>query len=193
MQFLLYFCLLIGFCLFRSVSATKNQSEEAVSIIESPYNKEQHEEPILANEKDVETLARLVLMRGHVVIDDKHKLTVDETRMDRLIDYLHVHQNDKVTSAGRIAYLYPATEERDLACNTWPMELKKTVELCKTVTSECLSSYEMMQLIPKASTFHQALARLCPLILFRQTRPLCRSPSIKHQENEIKLKLVVSS
>lgn len=144
--------------------------------------------PILTEIKDIERLARFVLLRGHIIVDPTHKIKVNESRVSRLIDYLH----DIQLREGRISPM----EERELGCHQMDNKKKNVKELCEAVTSDCLSASDMLELLPKSSVdFHQIIARLCPLILFRQTRPICYGDALKSQHDieDGKLKLVEPS
>jgi hypothetical protein len=145
--------------------------------------------PILTDIKDIERLARFVLLRGHIIIDPTHKVKVNESRVSRLIDYLHDIQLRKGTR--RISPM----EERELGCHQLVNKKKNVKELCEAVTSDCLSASDMLELLPKSVDFHQIIARLCPLILFRQTRPICYDDALKSQHDieDGKLKLVEPS
>ena len=147
-------------------------------------------EPILNDIKDVERLARFVLLRGHIILDPTHRVEMNESRISRLIDYFHDIQLRKGSRRKS------PMEDRDLGCEQFANKKHNTKELCEAVTSECLSSSEMLDLVPKSSiAFHQIIARLCPLILLQQTRPICYGDAHRSQQEEDnqKLKLIEPS
>lgn len=164
-----------------SFNADNNSSKEKSSSTNTP---------ILTEIKDIERLARFVLLRGHIIIDPTHKVKVNESRVSRLIDYLHDIQLRK--GKRRISPM----EERELGCHQMVNKKENVKELCEAVTSDCLSASDMLELLPKSSVdIHQVIARLCPLILFRQTRPICYDDALKSQHDieDGKLKLVEPS
>ncbi|XP_054168174.1 metal cation symporter ZIP8-like [Oppia nitens] len=145
-------------------------------------------EPILTTIKDVERMTRFILLRGHIILDPTHKIYLNESRVSRLIAYFHDIQLRK--GSGR------PLDDRDLGCDQFANKKKNSQELCQMVTSECLSSSEMLDLVPKSTMdFHQIIARLCPLILFQQTRPICYGDShrTQHDEEDQTLQLVEPS
>lgn len=145
----------------------------------STLEKENQIESILETINDVEQLASFVLMRSHIIIDPTHKIRIDETKMEKVLDYLDETLNRMSN---------PATEDRDLGCEYISDNHAK--ELCEVVTSDCLSSNEMLDLLPQGLVkFEQQMARLCPLILFRQTRPICHDgyePNGNEEEEKLK-------
>ena len=144
--------------------------------------------PILNDIKDIERLARFVLLRGHIILDPTHRVELNESRISRLIDYFHDIQ------LRRGSRRKSPMEDRDLGCQQFANKKHNTKELCEAVTSECLSSSEMLDLVPKSSiAFHQIIARLCPLILLQQTRPICYGDAHRQEEEDQTLKLIEPS
>ncbi|XP_053214044.1 metal cation symporter ZIP8-like [Panonychus citri] len=126
-------------------------------------------DPILDSNRDVEILTAFILVRGHIVIGPESEMDLDSTVLDKLITHLYKLQRRSLSPSGLM--LYPAMEERDLGCESLPSPVSS---LCSAVTKECLSAADMISMMPKKIvSLHQALTRLCPLILFRQTRVLC--------------------
>uniref|UniRef100_T1KID1 Uncharacterized protein n=1 Tax=Tetranychus urticae TaxID=32264 RepID=T1KID1_TETUR len=125
--------------------------------------------PILDTNLDIELLAAFVLIRGHVVIGPESEMDLDTIVLDKLVNHLYKLQRRSFSPTGLL--LYPAMEERDLGCDSLTSDNRP---LCHAVTQECLSAADMISMMPKKIvSLHQALTRLCPLILFRQTRVLC--------------------
>ena len=190
MQYLLAFYVIITtFSLFASLDYNEEEHEESHLNSSSKPNTLANNEPILNNIKDMERLARFVLLRGHIILDPTHKVKMNESRVSRLIDYFHDIQLRKGSRRRS------PMEDRDLGCDHFPHK-KNTKEICDAVSSECLSATEMLDLVPKSSIdFHQVIARLCPLLLFQQTRPICAGDALRSQqeENDQMLKLVEPS
>ena len=162
--------------------------DSLVNITSIPLNEKTALEPILNDIKDIERLTRFVLLRGHIILDPSHRVVINELRISRLIDYFHDIQLRK--GSRRMSPM----EDRDLGCEQIASKRHNTKEMCEVVSSECLSSTEMLDLVPKSSVdFHQIIARLCPLILFQQTRPICSGDTIRSQQDEHVLKLVEPS
>jgi len=144
--------------------------------------------PILASTQDIDILAAFVLLRGHIVIGPETITEVNQNLLDKLLFHLNKIDYRLNTPNGRL--LLPATEERDLGCDYLPNYVRP---LCNVVETKCLSTQDMINLIPfQANTLHQAIARLCPLILFRQTKSICNFRP-HHESSERKLKLVEPS
>ncbi|RWS30113.1 zinc transporter ZIP14-like protein 1 [Leptotrombidium deliense] len=150
-----------------------------VSIIRANSTTVNH--AYLNTTKAMEKLAHLVLMRGHVLIGPSHSLQADEIFVEKLLDYLYVIQRRTHFPGGR--RLFPATEERDLACDS---RKGNTKQLCHLVSSHCVSAQDIYAIEPKAA-FHQVISRICPLLLFRQMRPICKTQSIPENSNNLKL------
>ncbi|KAH7646791.1 zinc transporter zip14-like protein 1 [Dermatophagoides farinae] len=126
---------------------------------------------MINNMSDIVKLVRFVLLRGHIVLDASHRVLVkNESRIDRLMDYLHDIQ------LRRGKYRILPMEDRDLACQYIADTKLHIKKLCRAATFDCLSASELIQMLPSSTkTFHQAITRLCPLLLFRQSRPICVS------------------
>ncbi|OTF75381.1 zinc transporter ZIP14-like protein, partial [Euroglyphus maynei] len=134
-------------------------------------NGTQHQIGMINNMADIVKLVRLVLLRGHIVLDVSHRVLVkNESRIDRLMNYLH----DIQLRRGKHRII--PMEDRDLACEHLPDTKLHIKKLCRAATFDCLSASELIQMLPSTiTTFHQAITRLCPLLLFRQSRPICVS------------------
>lgn len=140
----------------------------------------------ITNMSDIVKLVRFVFLRGHIVLDASHRVLMrNESRIERLMDYLH----DIQLRRGKKRVL--PMEDRNLACEDIPQSKLHLRELCSAATFDCLSASEMMDLLPKTIAFHQAIARICPLLLFRQSRPICIADVKKlldaHLNQKIKL------
>lgn len=178
--------LLQSIALIRSLDYHDEVHEEWYA--NSSMNEKSTSEPILNDIKDIERLTRFVLLRGHIILDPSHKVMINELRISRLIDYFHDIQLRKGSRRRS------PMEDRDLGCELIANKKPNTKEMCDVVSSECLSSSEMLELVPKSSIdFHQIVARLCPLILFQQTRPICSGDTVRSQQEEQVLKLVEPS
>ena len=153
-------------------STTKPKSLEMnEKKVKNNKNGTQHQIGMINNMSDIVKLVRFVLLRGHIVLDASHRvLVMNESRIDRLMNYLH----DIQLRRGKHRIL--PMEDRDLACeyiSDTKLHIKK---LCRAATFDCLSASELIQMLPSTiTTFHQAITRLCPLLLFRQSRPICVS------------------
>ncbi|KAI1293668.1 hypothetical protein HDE_06370 [Halotydeus destructor] len=120
---------------------------------------------------DVELMAKLTLMRDHVIIDPVKE--VDEKIMVNLMDHLYLNQLRRHTPGGRL--ILPALGRRDVGCDTSSKKQDHRISaLCNVVTAKCLSAEHVMNIFPpKPVTLAQSLAYTCPLLLFRLDRPLC--------------------
>lgn len=140
----------------------------------------------ITNMSDIVKLVRFVFLRGHIVLDASHRVLMrNESRIERLMDYLH----DIQLRRGKNRVL--PMDDRDLGCEDIPDSKLHLRELCKAATFDCLSASEMMDMLPKSIAFHQAITRICPLLLFRQSRPICIADAKKlidvHLNQKIKL------
>lgn len=153
------------------------------SIIKK-YNRPKKNVGLLTNMSDIVKLVRFVLLRGHIVLDASHRVMVkNESRIDHLMDYLHN------TQLRRGKHRILPMDDRDLACeyiSNTKLHIKK---LCHAATFDCLSAYELMQMLPKSIKFHQAIARICPLLLFRQSKPICLADSKKLLDTQLNKKI----
>lgn len=123
---------------------------------------------VLTNMSDIVKMVRFVLLRGHIVLDANHMVLVkNESLIERLMDYLHVIQLRRGKNR-----LLPM-EDRDLACDEIPDSKLHIKVLCKMATFDCLSASDLIPMLPPSISFHQAITRICPLLLFRQLRPVC--------------------
>src|SRR5699024_5504090 len=64
-------------------------------------------------------------------------------------------------------------------------------ELCNAATFDCLSASEMIQMLPQSIAFHQAITRICPLLLFRQSRPICIADVKKLLDAQLNQKIIL--
>uniref|UniRef100_T1KA58 Zinc transporter ZIP4 N-terminal domain-containing protein n=1 Tax=Tetranychus urticae TaxID=32264 RepID=T1KA58_TETUR len=145
------------------------QSIKATSVTSDRQPLWNRSNPILDTNLDIELLAAFVLIRGHIVMGPESEMDLDTIVLDKLINHLYKLQRRSFSPTGLL--LYPAMEERDLGCDSLAPDNRP---LCHAVTQECLSAADMISMMPKKIvSLHQALTRLCPLILFRQTRVLC--------------------
>ncbi|KAF7488643.1 Zinc transporter ZIP8 [Sarcoptes scabiei] len=147
---------------------------------------------LVSNMLDIVKLVRFVLLRNHIVLDASHRVLVQNgSRIDRLLDYLHQIQLRK--GKHRISPM----DDRDLACDEIVDSKMHIKKLCHAATFDCLSASEFIQMLPKPIAFHQAIARICPLLLFRQTRPICLGDVKKllddHDRMKKKIQLVEPS
>lgn len=139
---------------------------------------------VITNMSDIVKMVRFVLLRGHIVLDASHKVIVrNESRIDRLLNYLHEIQLRR--GKNRILPF----DDRDLACDVIPNTKIHLKALCKAATFDCLSASDMMHLLPRSITFHQAVTRICPLLLFRQSRPICVADAKKLLDQRITKKI----
>lgn len=139
---------------------------------------------------DIVKLLRFVFLRGHIILDASHRVILrNESRIERLMNYLH----DIQLRRGKHRLL--PMEDRDLACDELPENNPHIRELCQAATFDCLSASDLIKMLPPTLGFHQAITRLCPLLLFRQSRPICVADLKKRLDEHFiqKIKLVEPS
>lgn len=69
-----------------------------------------------------------------------------------------------------------------------PSSYKSPLQVCQAVTGDCLSTENLVQLLPPSITsFDKALVRLCPVVLFRIMNHLChkQSNTLDSQHDEL--------
>lgn len=93
---------------------------------------------IITNMSDIVKLVRFVFLRGHIVLDASHRVIVkNESRIERLLDYLH----DIQLRRGKHRVL--PMDDRDLGCEDIPDSKLHLKELCNAATFDCLSASEL--------------------------------------------------
>lgn len=140
------------------------------------------DQPILLYQDDIEMLTALVLYRSYVILDAPSRLNTSEANLDRFLDFMVLKRRG---GGGRIRPLFKSgLKEREMGCSRLPPDVQP---LCSMVSSSCLSSSQILSLLPidRVETLPRALVRLCPLFLFRQRRPLCEHPIHSHSESEL--------
>lgn len=151
--------LLILFCLF-----TPNQSS-------SSQFKWDRSKAILKSLKDLDILTTYILIRGHFVIGPGTDLRLDKEALEKLLIHTYKLYERHLQVGGPI--MYPPLEDRDLRCEYLPTKVKP---LCRAVSERCLLPETMINMLPYSVKYiHQAITRLCPLILFHQSRYFCKS------------------
>lgn len=126
--------------------------------------------PILSTFKDASLLSAYVLIRGHIMFGPEDEaIDLDEDVLRKLLSHLHKAQQRHYTAAGPL--VYPALKERDIGCDSLPSNAEA---LCNAVMRRCLSVNDVLSMFStQVKYFHQALARMCPLMVFRQKRYIC--------------------
>lgn len=69
----------------------------------------------IEDETDIEIMAKLVLMRDHVIIDPTAASEIDETMMNKLMNFIYINSNRPHTPGGRL--ILPALDGRDIGCD----------------------------------------------------------------------------
>ncbi|XP_074602565.1 metal cation symporter ZIP8-like [Brevipalpus obovatus] len=126
--------------------------------------------PILSNFKDASLLSAYVLIRGHIMFGPEDEaVDLDEDVLGKLLSHLYKVQQRHYSAAGPL--VYPALKERDIGCDSLPINAEA---LCNAVMRRCLSVDDVLGMFPtQVKYFHQALARMCPLMVLRQKRYIC--------------------
>lgn len=135
---------------------------------------------ILADLKDASLLSAYVLIRGHIMFGPEDEaVDLDGDVLRKLQTYLFKVKHRQYSPAGSL--LHQALKERDIGCDSLPDDTKP---LCKIVMEQCLPPERILDMFPlDIQYFHQAFARLCPLMVFRQRAYLCLDDS-EEIENE---------
>ncbi|XP_074594511.1 metal cation symporter ZIP8-like [Brevipalpus obovatus] len=136
--------------------------------------------PILADLKDASLLSAYVLIRGHIMFGPEDEaVDLDEDVLRKLQTHLFKVKQRQYSPARSL--LHQALKERDIGCDSLPDDTKP---LCKIVMEQCLPAERILDMFPiDVQFFHQAFARLCPLMAFRQRSYICLDDS-EEMENE---------
>lgn len=126
---------------------------------------------ILKSLRDLDLLTTYILIRGHFVIGPGTGLHLDKNVLTKLLIHTFKLHQRHLQSGSPI--MYSPLEDRDLRCDYLPSKVKP---LCRAVSERCLLPENMINMLPYSVKYtHQAITRLCPLILFHQSRYFCKS------------------
>lgn len=137
----------------------------------------------------IEIIAKLMLMRDNIILAPDATSVIDEEMIDKIMDFIYVNQRRRHAPGG--LYLYPTLERRDIGCDAASQQQDKRIgAVCDAITAHCLSPADMIKLLPRPVTFAQGIAYLCPLMMFRQMRPICSVHDIDADKPSEQLKLL---
>ena len=144
---------------------------------------EDSDQPILLYQDDIEMLTALVLYRSYLVLGAPSRLETTAANLDKFLDFMVLKHRG---GGGRIRPLFrQGLQEREMGCNRLPADVQP---LCSIVSSSCLTSENILKLLPmdRLDSLPRVLVRLCPLFLFRQRRPLCEHTHFQDDEQDPK-------
>lgn len=90
----------------------------------------------------------------------------------------NMETNEEITN-------YENVTDREMNEDTSRRSYKSSIQVCKAVTSDCLSMDDLVRVLPPSiTTFDKVVVRICPIMLFRIMNDLCHksnNPFVNYQ------------